>query len=139
MSTFYETQATAIGGRHGAAATSDGRWRFNLSVPRELGGNGGDGVNPEQLFALGYAACFLSAIREVAARDQIAIAPHANVTATVGLGDDGDGLNLRVALMLDLPDLGRDVAIDLVRRAHAICPYSRATRGNLDVRLDVID
>ncbi len=138
MTTLYETQATAIGGRHGAAATADGRWRFDLAVPVELGGNGGEGINPEQLFAIGYAACFLTAIRDIASRDKIVIASDANVTANVGLGRRNDELCLSVTLMVDLPGLASDVALDVMRRAHDICPYSRATRGNIDVKLDLV-
>ncbi len=138
MTTLYETQATAIGGRHGAAATADGRWRFDLAIPVELGGNGGEGINPEQLFAIGYAACFLTAIRDIASRDKIVIASDANVTANVGLGRRNDELCLSVTLMVDLPGLASDVALDVMRRAHDICPYSRATRGNIDVKLDLV-
>jgi lipoyl-dependent peroxiredoxin len=139
MKPLYETQATAIGGRNGAAATADGRLRFKLAIPTELGGPGGEGVNPEQLFALGYAACFLTAIKEVAGHDRIDIADDSNVTATVGIGprETGEQLALSVELMIDLPDIDRDVAQNLVRRAHDICPYSAAVRGNLDVRLRV--
>ena len=138
MNMLYETQATAIGGRGGAAATADGRWRFNLDIPQEFGGKGGEGINPEQLFAMGYAACFLTAIRDVASEDQIEIAPDANVTAKVGLARCDDGLRLRVTLMVDLPGLPRDTALEVMRRAHSICPYSRATRGNIDVKLDLV-
>jgi len=138
VNALYETQATAIGGRDGAAATADGKWRFDLSIPRELGGQGGDGVNPEQLFALGYAACFLTAIRQVAAQEQIGVAPDANVTATVGLHDQSGHLALSVSLLIDLPGIERDVARRLIRRAHETCPYSRATHGNLDVKVDLV-
>ena len=139
MKTLYETEATAIGGRDGAASTSDGWLRVNLAIPRELGGTGGEGANPEQLFALGYAACFLTAIRNVASQGNIEIASDANVTATVGIGprDEEDGLALNVALTIDLPDLDRPTAQSLVDRAHAICPYSDALRGKLEVRLRV--
>jgi Ohr subfamily peroxiredoxin len=138
MTTLYETQATAIGGRHGAAATADGRWRFNLAIPRELGGDGDEGINPEQLFAIGYAACFLTAIRDVAGEDGIEIAADANVTANVGLGRGEDGLRLKVNLMVDLPGVATDTALDVIRRAHDTCPYSRATRGNIDVKLNLV-
>jgi lipoyl-dependent peroxiredoxin len=139
MRVLYEIQATAIGGRDGAAATSDGALRVDLAIPRELGGPGDEGANPEQLFALGYAACFLTAIREAASESQTKIAPDTNVTATVGIGprDGGDGLALSVALMIDLPGVARETAQSLVHRAHEICPYSHATRGTLDVRLRV--
>jgi Ohr subfamily peroxiredoxin len=137
MRTLYEIQATAIGGRDGAAATSDGRLRVDLAIPRELGGPGGEGANPEQLFALGYAACFLTAIREAAGESQIKIALDTNVTATVGIGprDEEDGLALSVALMIDLPGIERETAQSLVQRAHEICPYSHATRGNVRLRV----
>ena len=138
MTTLYEAQATAIGGRHGAAATADGRWRFNLAIPRELGGDGGEGINPEQLFAIGYAACFLTAIRDIASHDGIAVASDANVTANVGLGRGEDGLQLKANLTIDLPGLATDTALDIMRRAHDICPYSRATRGNVEVKLDLV-
>jgi osmotically inducible protein OsmC len=139
MRTLYETEATAIGGRHGAAATSDGRLRIDLAIPKELGGQGGEGANPEQLFALGYAACFLSAIKDVAGRSNIEIASDTNVTATVGVGprDGGEGFSLHIALMVDLADLDRKTAADLVRQASVICPYSDAMRGNLNVKLRV--
>ncbi|MBR0778021.1 organic hydroperoxide resistance protein [Bradyrhizobium diazoefficiens] len=138
MNALYETQATAVGGRDGAAATADGKWRFNLSIPRELGGHGGDGVNPEQLFALGYAACFLTAIRQVAAQDRVEIASDTNVTATVALHDRDGHLALSVSLLIDLPGIERDAARGLIRRAHETCPYSRATHGNLDVRVELV-
>ncbi len=140
MKPLYEIEATAIGGRDGAVATSDGRLRFNLSIPKELGGTGGDGANPEQFFALGYAACFLTAIKEVARQSEIELAPDANVTATVAVGQrvNGEGLALNVTLAVDLAGLDRKKAGDLVSRAHVICPYSEATRGNLDVKLSVV-
>ena len=139
MNPLYQAQATAIGGRSGAAATSDGRLRVNLSIPNELGGPGGEGVNPEQLFALGYAACFLTAIKEVAAQSNVGIAADSNVTATVGIDPrvDGEQSALSVELIIDLPDIDNETAKELVLRAHTICPYSTAIRGNLDVRLRV--
>jgi osmotically inducible protein OsmC len=139
MKTLYEIEATAIGGRDGAAATSDGRLRVNLAIPTELGGAGGEAANPEQLFALGYAACFLTAIRNAALERNIAISSDANVTATVGIGprEAGDGLALQVALTVDLPNLDRETVLEVVHRAHTLCPYSHATRDNLDVKLRV--
>src|ERR1700751_5207531 len=99
METLYQTQATAIGGREGSAASVDGLLRVNLAMPEALGGQGGRGTNPEQLFAAGYAACFLSAIRHIAAQEKAAITDDANVTATIGLGarDGGSGLGLAIA------------------------------------------
>lgn len=139
MKSLYEAQVTAIGGRMGAAATADGRLRVDLSMPEELGGSGGEGVNPEQLFGLAYSACFLTALKNVASQSHIEIAPDTNVTATVGVAprDNEEGLTLNVALLIDLPGLERNTAKDLVDRAHAICPYSDAMRRTVDVSLRV--
>lgn len=139
MRILYETEATAIGGRDGAVASSDGALRLKLARPDVLGGTGGDGVNPEQLFAAGYAACFLSAIKTVAEQEGATIAQDANVTATVGLGsqDDEPELGLRVALDIDLPGLTRDTAERIVAAARDACPYSNATRGNVDIRFNI--
>lgn len=139
MKVLYATNATATGGRDGRAATDDGRLAVKLALPNELGGPGGEATNPEQLFAAGYAACFLSAVKFVASQAKVTIADDSTVTATVGVGprDDGQGFGLDVALAVALPGLDRAVAEDIVARAHVVCPYSHATRGNLDVRLSV--
>lgn len=139
MKTLYETQATAIGGRAGSAASADGRLKVQLDTPTALGGPGGEGTNPEQLFAAGYAACFLSAIKLVAGQEKTAVAPDSNVTATVGIGPNaaGQGFALSVALAVDLPGLDAATARRIVDAAHAVCPYSNATRGNVDVRISV--
>ena len=136
MKTLYEAQATAVGGRSGVAATADGRVSVTLSLPQELGGEGGEGTNPEQLFALAYASCFLTSIKSVAGERKIELAVDSNVTATVGVGlrDDGKGLSLDVALLVDLPGLDAATAQDIVDRAHVACPYSDATR-KLDVKI----
>ena len=142
MKAVYETRATAIGGREGCAASCDGRLKLRLDPPPALGGAGREGTNPEQLFAAGYAACFLSAIKRVAAGEKIRIAPDSNVTATVGVGpgpgDTEGGLTLSVALAADLPGLDRETGERLVAAAHRVCAFSNATRGNVDVRLSVI-
>jgi len=137
MKIAYVTKATATGGRDGRAITDDGKLDVKLTTPKELGGPGGDATNPEQLFAAGYSACFLSAIKYVAAQSKIAVPADASVTASVGVGprDDGRGFGLDVALEIGLPGLERAAAEDLVARAHVVCPYSEATRGNLNVRL----
>jgi lipoyl-dependent peroxiredoxin len=137
MKPLYEAQATAIGGRSGIAATADGRLRVGFAMPKELDGPGGEGVNPEQLLALGYAACFLTAIKNVAGPRNIGITSDSNVTATVGVGslDGGEALGLAIELMIDLPGLDRKTVLDLVDRAHNNCPYSNATRGNVAVKL----
>lgn len=139
MKALYQTQATAIGGRTGLAASSDGALRVKLATPEALGGPGGDGTNPEQLFAAGYAACFLSAIKSAAAEEKTSIADDANVTATVGIDTrDGEpGFELQVALGIDLPGLDRATAERIVAAAHRACPYSNATRGNVEVRLSI--
>jgi Ohr subfamily peroxiredoxin len=137
MKILYETEATAIGGRSGSAASADGALKIRLAMPEALGGHGGEGSNPEQLFAAGYAACFLSAVKDAAAHEQAVVADDANVTATVALGTRGDGPGLRwqVALGIDLPGLDRATAERIVASARQACPYSNATRGNVDVRL----
>lgn len=139
MKILYQTQATAVGGRTGSAASADGALRVQLATPRELGGDGAAGTNPEQLFAAGYSACFLSAIKFVAAQAKTVIPADANVTATVGIGpnESGPGFTLDVALAVDLPGLDRDTAERIVAAAHQACPYSNATRGNVDVRITI--
>ena len=139
MSNIYQAEATSIGGRTGLAASSDGHLRVRLAAPATLGGSGGEGTNPEQLFAAGYAACFLSAIRSAAAQENTTIADDANVTATVVLGtrEDGAGLALQVALGVDLPGTDRRTAERIVAVAQDNCPYTHATRGNVDVRVRI--
>lgn len=136
MTLAYQTQVTAIGGRSGSAASADRRLRIDLSRPGDLGGDNGDGTNPEQLFAAAYAACFLSAIKRAAQQQGIAVAADANVTAKVGLNRD-DGV-LDVTLSIDLPDVEPGVADRIVEQAHQTCPYSQALRGNAKARIIVI-
>jgi Ohr subfamily peroxiredoxin len=139
MDVLYRTEATATGGRTGRAATADGAFAVALVTPKELGGPGGAGNNPEQLFAAGYAACFLGAVKFVAGQRKVRIAEDSTVTASVGIGkrDDGQGFGLDVALTIALPGVDADVAQELVDQAHIVCPYSHATRGGLDVRLSL--
>jgi osmotically inducible protein OsmC len=136
---LYTAVAHATGdGRNGHARTDDGLLDLDLRVPKELGGPGGDATNPEQLFALGYSACFHSALKFVAARDKIDTI-DSEVSATVGIGfREGGTFELDVELDVHLPSLDRDAAMALVERAHQVCPYSNATRGNVDVRLSVV-
>jgi Ohr subfamily peroxiredoxin len=109
-----------------------------LSTPKELGGAGGEGNNPEQLFAAGYSACFLGALKFVAAQEKVRVPDESTVTATVGIGPRSEGgFGLDVALRVALPGVERSQAEALVHKAHQVCPYSHATRGNLDVRLEV--
>ena len=132
---LYTAEATATGGRGGHARTSDGRVDVDLDVPAEMGGPGGPGTNPEQLFATGWAACFQSALLRFAAGRKLDLS-DSRVTARVGIGPvPRGGFGLVAAIDLDAPGLPREVAADLLNRAHDTCPYSRATRGNVEVRL----
>jgi Ohr subfamily peroxiredoxin len=136
---LYRTAARAIGGRDGRAATLDGSFDVKLATPRELGGAGGEGVNPEQLFAAGYAACFLSALKLVAAQGGTKLSPEAAVTSHVGIGPrEAGGYGLEVRLDVLIPGLERVAAETLVQKAHEVCPYSNATRNNIDVTTNVV-
>ncbi|MCA0318711.1 MAG: organic hydroperoxide resistance protein [Proteobacteria bacterium] len=139
MKVLYTTKGSATGGRTGSAGSEDGRLKVALDTPKELGGNGGEGTNPEQLFAAGYSACFLGALKFVAGKAKVQLSPETTITATVGIGprDDGRGFGLDVALQVAVPGVDKTVAEQLVEQAHLVCPYSNATRGNLDVRLSV--
>ena len=137
MKILYTAEGVVEGGRAGQGRTSDGRLAVELSVPKELGSEGGPGTNPEQLFAVGYAACFHSGLLAVAQGRKLN-ASDSTVTAQVGLGPTGrGGFGLAVGLDLHAPNVSRVEAEDLMRRAHALCPYSNATRGNIDVTLRV--
>ena len=134
---LYIAEATAVGGREGHARTSDGRVDLALDVPREMGGSGGPGTNPEQLFAAGYAACFQSSLLRIAAGRKIDLR-DSRITARVGIGmSKSGGFALAAALDLDAPQLTREQGLELMRRAHLDCPYSKATRGNIEVTLSV--
>jgi len=135
---LYQAHVKATGGRDGRAVSSDGALDVRLTTPRELGGAGGRGTNPEQLFAAGYAACFLSAMKYVAARDTLAIPPEIAVEATVGIGPIPQGFSLEVELRIALPGLSEREAESLINKAHVVCPYSNATRGNIVVRLVLV-
>jgi len=130
---LYTATATATGGRDGRAKTDDGRLDLALAPPRALGGSG-EGTNPEQLFAAGYAACFGSAAAHVARLQRLTPGPIA-VTAHVSIGPVGQRFGLAVVLEVAIPELPRDQAEALVRAAHEVCPYSNATRGNIDVEV----
>ncbi|QDX25016.1 organic hydroperoxide resistance protein [Sphingomonas suaedae] len=135
---LYSTRATATGGRDGKARTDDGTFEVTLAAPKELGGNG-QGNNPEQLFAAGYAACFLSALKFVSTQGKHARLPtDARVSATVGIGPRADkGFGLAVTLDVSLPGLDASEAEALVAEADSMCPYSHAVRGNIDVALNI--
>ncbi|QHF43915.1 organic hydroperoxide resistance protein [Pseudomonas sp. S35] len=138
MQTLYTAVATATGGRDGRAVSSDNILDVKLSTPKELGGAGGQATNPEQLFAAGYSACFIGALKFVASQTQRKIPDNALVTAHVGIGQIPGGFGLDIDLLVTLPGLSLDEAHSLVDAAHQVCPYSNATRGNVDVRLQVI-
>ncbi len=144
MKILYTTKATSTGGRTGHSKTADGILDLDMATPNELGGAGnppgGKGTNPEQLFACGYSACFLGAMKFVAGQEKVKISDSTTVTATVGIGprDDGKGFGLDVELAINVPGLDRAAAKSLVQKAHVVCPYSHATKGNVDVRLKVV-
>jgi Ohr subfamily peroxiredoxin len=136
MSILYKATATSNGGRDGRAVSSDQQLDVKLSAPKELGGTGAPGTNPEQLFAAGYSACFLSAMKFVAGQQKRTIPADTTVTADVGVGpNDNGGFKLDIELRVALPGLPADEAQQLVDAAHQVCPYSNATRGNVDVRV----
>jgi lipoyl-dependent peroxiredoxin len=135
---LYSIEALATGGgRAGHVRTADGLLDIDLRVPKEMGGPGG-GLNPEALFAAGYSACFHSALLSAARRQQVHI-DGSSVGARVGLVRAGEGVDLVVHLEVTIPDLPREQALELARLAHAGCPYSKATRGNIEVTVDVVE
>lgn len=136
--TLYTATALAHGGREGKARSSDGRLEVNLDTPKELGGNGGPGTNPEQLFAAGYSACFLSAIKFVAMQSKVNLGKDASVEGTVNIGPIATGFGLEVELRISLPGVDKTVAEQLIEKAHVVCPYSNATRGNISVSLKMV-
>lgn len=136
---LYTGHASATGGRDGRATSSDGVLDVKLTTPRELGGAGGDGTNPEQLFAAGYSACFLGALKFVAARDKVALPASTRIDGKVGIGAIPTGFGIEVELRISVPGLPREQVQGLVDQAHIVCPYSNATRGNIDVTLVIAD
>ena len=135
---LYRAEATATGGRDGRAVIPASNLDLKLTTPRELGGAGGDGTNPEQLFAAGYSACFIGAMKFVAARDKIALPADVSITGNVGIGQIPNGFGIEVELKISLPGMDRAAAQALVDKAHIVCPYSNATRGNIDVTLTIV-
>lgn len=134
---LYTATATATGGREGRAASNDGALDIALSTPRELGGAGGPGTNPEQLFAAGYAACFLGALKLVAGKQKVTLPADTTITGEVGIGPIPAGFGIQATLTIRAPGVPREQLQPLVDAAHAVCPYSNATRGNIDVTLIV--
>ncbi|MES2206070.1 MAG: organic hydroperoxide resistance protein [Pseudomonadota bacterium] len=134
---LYRGKASATGGRDGKAQSSDGVLDVTLTTPKELGGAGGTGTNPEQLFAAGYSACFLGALKFVAGREKVSLPADTRVEGEVGIGAIPNGFGIEVALKISLPGLEKAAAEKLVEQAHIVCPYSNATRGNIKVDLTV--
>lgn len=139
VNVLYSTSARATGGRDGRSGTLDGAVDVKLVTPKELGGPGGEGVNPEQLFATGYAACFLGAMKFVASQGGgVKVPADATVTSTVGIGPRAEGgFGLAIALAVSLPGVDRAAGEALIAKAHQVCPYSNATRNNIDVKLSL--
>lgn len=135
---LYRAKASARGGRDGRAISSDNVLDIKLTTPKELGGAGGDGTNPEQLFAAGYSACFLGAMKFVAGQQKIQLPADTQVTGQVGIGPIPTGFGIEVELSISIPGMPRADAEALVKKAHIVCPYSNATRNNIDVTLTVI-
>jgi lipoyl-dependent peroxiredoxin len=134
---LYKAHATATGGRDGRAVSSDKILDVKLTTPKELGGGGGGGTNPEQLFAAGYAACFIGAMKFVAMQKKVALPPDVSIDSTVGIGQIPGGFGIEVDLQVRVPGMAKAEAEALVQAAHRVCPYSNATRNNVDVRLSV--
>ena len=129
---LYTATATSTGGRDGHSRTDDGKVELEFTKPVELGGSG-KGTNPEQLFAMGYSACYIGALKHVAALEKVNIGNDISVTANVSLGTIGAGFGIAVHLVVDIKGVDEGTAMDLVEKAHKVCPYSNATRGNVDV------
>ena len=140
MQTFYTAHGSATGGREGNGASSDKAIDVKLTTPKELGGNGAAGANPEQLFAVGYSACFIGAMKFVAGQEKIKVPDDIKVESAVGIGprDDGKGFGISVAMQIHVPGMDKAAAEELVNKADVVCPYSDALRGNVDVELSVV-
>ena len=134
----YTAKATATGGREGVAKSDDGRLDVKLSTPKGLGGDDGQGTNPEQLFAAGYAACFIGALKFVAGSEKIDLPSDTHIDSQVSIGAIEGGFGIAVKLAVSLGNMDKTAAQELVNKAHQVCPYSNATRGNIEVELSVI-
>ena len=135
---LYRAHAHVTGGRDGRATIPDSNLDLKLTTPKELGGGGGDGTNPEQLFAAGYSACFIGALRAVSAREKIALPKDVAIDGNVGIGQIPNGFGIEVELKISLPGMDRAEAKALIDKAHIVCPYSNATRNNIDVKLTLV-
>ncbi len=135
---LYRATATSTGGRDGSSETSDKALSVKLSTPKELGGAGGSGTNPEQLFAAGYSACFIGAMKFVAGQEKIRLPDNLSIQATVGIGPIPGGFGIEAELKVSAPGMDRAAAQNIVEKAHGVCPYSNATRGNINVTLSLV-
>ncbi len=135
---LYRATAKTTGGRDGGAVSSDGLLNVKLSTPKELGGAGGNGTNPEQLFAAGYAACFAGALKLVAGQQKIKLPDDLTITGNVGIGPITHGYGIEAELEISIPGIDRSSAQALIEKAHQVCPYSNATRGNISVNLRLV-
>jgi Ohr subfamily peroxiredoxin len=134
---LYRAKASSSGGREGTSRSADGVLDLKLTTPKELGGGGGNGTNPEQLFAAGYSACFLGALKFVAGQQKVSLPQDVSVTGEVGIGKIPTGFGIEVDLTINAPGMDRQQLQELVDKAHIVCPYSNATRNNIDVRLNL--
>jgi lipoyl-dependent peroxiredoxin len=135
---IYTAHASATGGRDGHAVSDDGVLNVKLGTPKEMGGAGGAATNPEQLFAAGYSACFLGAMKFVANRDKLTLPADLKVAADVGIGQIPDGFGIAVTLNVSLAGMDKAAAHELIEKTHVVCPYSNATRGNITVTSNVV-
>ncbi len=134
----YSATAKAVGGREGNVSGINPKLHLKLSTPKELGGGGGEGTNPEQLFAGGYSACFLGALKLVASKEKITLSDETTIEGTVGIGPISQGFCIQAELKISLPGIDKAIAKSLVDKAHQVCPYSNATRGNIEVTLTLV-
>ncbi len=135
---LYKANASATGGRDGQIKSSDGVLQATLTTPKELGGSGAVGTNPEQLFAAGYSACFLGALKFVAMKEKVKLPDNVKVDGVVGIGPIPTGFGIEVELKISIPELTKDQAMGLIEKAHIVCPYSNATRNNIKVNLSLV-
>lgn len=135
---LYTATATSTGGRDGKVFSAKESFNLNLTTPKELGGNGAVGANPEELFAAGYSACFVGALKHVAMTEKIKLPADLSIIGKVGIGQIAHGFGIEVELNIALPGMDKSQAESLVEKAHQVCPYSNATRGNIDVKLNLI-
>jgi Ohr subfamily peroxiredoxin len=135
---LYTGVANSTGGREGQISGKDPELNLSLSTPKGLGGNGGEGTNPEQLFAAGYSACFIGAMKAVATKEKIKIPDNVSIEGHVGIGPIDHGYCIKVELKISLPGMDKNEANNLINKAHMVCPYSNATRGNIEVVLTLI-